>query len=319
MPSSKAGTSADAATPFSLPPDLADWPLHLIEQRFTAQHHGDYLRWMHALEQLPASPPCAWQAKSAVAITFASGAASHLQASLQQLHPWRKGPFQIGDIYIDTEWRSDWKWQRLAPHIRCQQAQVLDVGSGNGYFGWQMLAAGASAVIGIDPTLLFCMQHRAVQHFIQHPAHWVLPLGIEEIGAQPRFDVVLSMGVIYHRRDPQQHVEQLFNLLKPGGQLVLESIITEAEQGFVPEKRYARMRNVWNIPTVAELRAHLLRAGGEDVVCVDVSPTTVAEQRTTEWMRFESLAAALDPSNPALTIEGYPAPTRAILIANKPL
>ncbi|MEM7001807.1 MAG: DUF1698 domain-containing protein, partial [Pseudomonadota bacterium] len=125
--------------------------------------------------------------------------------------------------------------------------------------------------------------------------------------------------VIYHRRDPQQHVEQLFNLIKPGGQLVLESIITEAEQGFVPDKRYARMRNVWKIPTVAELSAQLVRAGGEDVVCVDVSPTTVAEQRTTDWMRFESLAAALDPSNPALTIEGYPAPTRAILVANKPL
>ena len=79
---------------------------------------------------------------------------------------------------------------------------ILDVGCGNGYFGWRVLGAGAASVIGVDPTLLFCMQHRAIQHYLRHPRHWVLPLGVEELGARHRFNWVLSMGVLYHRKDP---------------------------------------------------------------------------------------------------------------------
>jgi tRNA (mo5U34)-methyltransferase len=51
---------------------------------------------------------------------------------------------------------------------------------------------------------------------------------------------------------------------------------------------------------------------------VDVTLTSIEEQRTTDWMRFHSLKDFLDPENSALTCEGYPAPKRAILIANAP-
>ena len=50
-----------------------------------------------------------------------------------------------------------------------------------------------------------------------------------------------------------------------------------------------------------------------DVSIIDISPTRIEEQRTTPWMQFESLEQALDPRDSNRTIEGYPAPVRAIV------
>jgi tRNA (mo5U34)-methyltransferase len=52
-----------------------------------------------------------------------------------------------------------------------------------------------------------------------------------------------------------------------------------------------------------------------DIRLIDVSATTVEEQRSTPWMHFESLADFLDPTDHRRTAEGYPAPCRAILTA----
>jgi len=51
---------------------------------------------------------------------------------------------------------------------------------------------------------------------------------------------------------------------------------------------------------------------------VDVTDTTIDEQRSTDWMRFNSLQDFLDPENPSRTVEGYPGPRRATVIAEKP-
>ena len=48
-----------------------------------------------------------------------------------------------------------------------------------------------------------------------------------------------------------------------------------------------------------------------------VHVTSTDEQRRTDWMINESLSDYLDPDDPALTVEGYPAPKRAVLIARK--
>lgn len=83
----------------------------------------------------------------------------------------------------------------------------------------------------------------------------------------------------------------------------------------VPKGRYAKMRNVWFIPTPKTLLNWLQRAGFTHVRLIDVAITTFEEQRATEWMHFESLADYLDPVDQHLTIEGYPAPRRAIVVA----
>ena len=242
-----------------------------------------------------------------------------LHEQLMHLHPWRKGPFQIDDIFIDTEWRSDWKWRRLSKTLGSFKGQrVLDIGCGNGYFGWRMLGAGASEVIGIDPTLLFCMQHQAIQKYFQDPRNWVLPLKVEEIPDSTPFDRVFSMGVLYHRRDPQEHVDKVFNLTAPsGGQGIIETLVVDGPDSLYPDDRYARMRNVWCVPTVNDLCSWMTKAGFSDLHIIDVSTTTLEEQRSTPWMHFESLEHSLDANDPTLTVEGHPRPMRAMVVGHK--
>ena len=236
--------------------------------------------------------------------------------------PWRKGPFELFGIHIDAEWRSDRKWRRVQPHVDLTGKRVLDVGSGNGYFGWRMLEAGAQVVVGIDPSLLFVLQHAAVASCAEEGTsrNLVLPLRLEDM-AQPTqapqtpFDVAFSMGVVYHRRDPHAHLSQLASLLTENGLLVLETLIAPA--ALVPEGRYARMRNVWQIPDTATINHWLTTTGFTPGTVVDIAPTTGAEQRTTEWMPHQSLSDALDPNDPTRTIEGHPAPTRAVILAHR--
>ena len=195
---------------------------------------------------------------------------------------------------------------------------MLDVGAGNGYYALRMLGAGAARVIGVDPTLLYVMQFLALKHFLPGQPAWILPARLEDLPDTPgAFDTVFSMGVFYHLRDPIGHLGDLRGRLAPGGELVLETLVVEGDSRtlLTPADRYARMRNVWMIPSTGLLETWLQRTGFEQVRLVDVSRTTVAEQRSTEWMRFESLAQCLDPDDPGRTVEGYPAPLRAVLLA----
>ena len=85
-----------------------------------------------------------------------------------------------------------------------------------------------------------------------------------------------------------------------------------------PPGRYARMRNVWLLPTVSQLVRWLEETGYDDIAVIDTAVTTTSEQRSTNWMTFESLREALDPENPDLTVEGWPAPRRVIVTASAP-
>ncbi|MCY4059977.1 MAG: DUF1698 domain-containing protein, partial [Gammaproteobacteria bacterium] len=124
------------------------------------------------------------------------------------------------------------------------------------------------------------------------------------------------MGVVYHRRDPAHHIKGLAGHAHDESTLVVESLIVDGAP-LRPRSRYARMRNVWLVPDLATLHSWLAEAGFADTDVVDVSPTTTAEQRTTAWMPHESLADALDPEEPSRTVEGYPAPKRAVIIARR--
>ena len=73
-----------------------------------------------------------------------------INAVLQNLKPWRKGPFNYFGIHVDSEWRSDMKWARISSVLgSLQNKKVLDVGCGNGYYMWRMLDKGASLVLGM--------------------------------------------------------------------------------------------------------------------------------------------------------------------------
>jgi tRNA (mo5U34)-methyltransferase len=184
-----------------------------------------------------------------------------------------------------------------------------------------MLGEGAAEVIGIDPTPLFVVQFWALQKYLQQDNIWVLPLAMEQVPAKLHaFDTVFSMGVLYHRRSPLDHLQELKDCLRPGGQLVLETLVIEGALGdtLLPEGRYARMGNVWFLPSCDTLLSWLRKLGFVDAQLVDVCVTTVEEQRSTQWMTFHSLANFLDPEDSSRTVEGYPAPRRAVVTARVP-
>lgn len=294
--------------------------LQQSEELLKNPRHGDFSRWKAVLDQLPDLSTQTKLNQASVTLGKRCSDQAALKALLMGLHPWRKGPFNLAGLEIDTEWHSDWKWNRLENHIGDLQGQrILDIGCGNGYFGWRMLGAGAKLVIGIDPTLLFVMQYFACRHFAGGPlANVVLPLGIENLPVKlSGFDSVFSMGVLYHRRSPIEHLQRLRQLVRPGGRVVLETLVIEGgvNQVLVPADRYARMRNVWFLPSSTALCNWIQRAGFSSVECVDETTTTIAEQRSTPWMTFETLAESLQAGDHSKTIEGYSAPRRAIFIA----
>ncbi|MEJ2179346.1 MAG: tRNA 5-methoxyuridine(34)/uridine 5-oxyacetic acid(34) synthase CmoB [Gammaproteobacteria bacterium] len=310
--------------------DLAAWenilPEH-VEKAIFQSGHGELTKWLGALEQLPAIAPSRIELNNP-SITIGDESdcddddRRQLEEHLRLLWPWRKGPFNLFGIDIDTEWRSDMKWDRVLPHISpLQDRTILDVGCGSGYHCWRMEGEGARLVIGIDPTLAYVMQYHAMQRYINSSKVFVLPFSTDTLPkVSEAFNSVFSMGVLYHRRSPIDHLTHMWNLLQWEGELVLETLVIDGEVGQVltPERRYAKMRNVWFIPSCDTLSLWMKRCNFEDIRCVDVNQTTTEEQRVTNWMHFESLADFLDPADPNKTVEGYPAPMRAIFIAKKP-
>ncbi len=244
-----------------------------------------------------------------------------LEAVLKGLKPWRKGPFELFGIRIDSEWDSSLKWRRVAPHLApLTGRRVLDVGSSNGYYLYRMAPAQPRLILGIEPYRLYYFQFLTLQHFIDPPVLYNLPLTLEALPDMPQwFDTIFCMGILYHRRSPLDTLSRLGGLLSAGGQLVLETLIIRGNgsQALFPGKRYARMRNVYFIPTVSCLENWLARSGFSDIRCVDITVTTLREQRKTRWVDSDSLDRFLDPEDPGLTVEGYPAPVRAVVVATK--
>jgi tRNA (mo5U34)-methyltransferase len=297
-----------------------------LSQELLLQRYGDIPEWLSALEALPEIQPSCADLQDSVSIGSGSDLGQikreELITQLQAFHPWRKGPYSVFGIDIDTEWRSDWKWERLLAHIQpLTGRRVLDVGCGNGYHGWRMRGVGADFVLGIEPFLVSVMQFQVMQRYLHDPQHQVIPIGVEDLPPNLAcFDSVFSMGVLYHRRSPLDHLLELKGCLRPGGQLILETLIVEGdlETVFMPPGRYAKMRNVWFLPSIQAMILWLQRCGFTEIACINVTRTSHAEQHATEWMRFESLADFLDPDDGSKTIEGHPAPLRAIFIATRP-
>ncbi len=306
-----------------LPPAAQAWLAAVLPRaRSALVADGRLLVWQTALAGLPSLPvehrdfgatvravgPCDVSAREA------------LRTALKALVPWRKGPFALFDVLIDSEWRSDWKWARVLPRLSpLRGRRVLDVGCGNGYYLWRMVEAGAGFVLGIDPALAAFTQFAALSHYLSTPAIHMLPLASADLDHRLRcFDTVFSMGVLYHRRDHLAHLVELRHALRAGGELLLETLVVVADNTelLVPTSRYAGMRNVWALPSPSTLEAWLKAAGFRAVRMVDITATSVAEQRATAWMPTHSLADFLASDTPSHTIEGYPAPVRAVFVAS---
>ncbi|MGE0483342.1 MAG: tRNA 5-methoxyuridine(34)/uridine 5-oxyacetic acid(34) synthase CmoB [Gammaproteobacteria bacterium] len=314
--------SAFARVREAMPAPAAGW-LTELEGQVPVAWFNDRRRieWEAALDALPPLEGTRLEATHGVCVHAAPAPATaalvRLRRALFALHPWRKGPFSVFGIEIDAEWRSDLKWDRVAPYLAdLRGRRVLDVGCGNGYYAWRLWGGGAAFVLGLDPSPLAVMQFRALRHYARDVPVVVLPLPSAVLGRPlATFDTALSMGVIYHRRDPLGHLREMRRALVRGGQLVLETLVVRGEHALVPNGRYARMRNVWIVPDCMLVERWLAATGFNDIRLLDVTATTTAEQRSTPWMQFESLAQCLLPGDPTRTLEGHPAPLRAVFTA----
>ncbi len=296
------------------------WEMGL--QRF--RRHGRFSDWERQIADLTriespqvtlncAIPSCTWKT---------AGEIVHFNEAFRSLGPWKKGPFQIQDMLIDAEWQSNLKWDRVLKLAEpFSGRRVLDVGTGNGYFLYRARGEGAKVVVGLEPSAHFCVQYLALQKCFQVRGIAMLPLTSGEFaqGCQA-FDTVLSMGVLYHRRSPLDHLLELKGFLRSGGQLLLETIIVDGPEGYslLPQARYAQMRNVWFLPSVKTLVSWLERLGFRQLNCGEVVATTSNEQRSTAWTEQPSLKDFLDPNDSTLTREGHPAPKRIIISAVAP-
>ncbi len=242
-----------------------------------------------------------------------------LNDRLLQLCPWRKGPFKVYGIDVDSEWQSWMKWDRFKKHLPdLKGRRILDIGSSNGYYMFRMAAQNPLMVLGLEPQSSFYFQYLAVQKLLNQRNVYCLPIPHDQLpGVNKYFDLVFCMGVLYHRKSPIEMLKSICDSMQSGGELVLENLVLDSKKNLClfPESRYAKMRNVFFIPDLLAMESWLKRAGFSNIRCIDISKTSLDEQRKTKWIQTETLKDFLDPKDDTKTIEGYPAPVRAIFMA----
>jgi len=235
------------------------------------------------------------------------------------LKPWRKGPFQINNMFIDSEWQSFLKYNLLKPHFDIRGKRVADVGCNNGYYMFRMLAENPAKIVGFDPSPIFKSQFDFINHFVKSEIKYEM-LGVEHLPFyKTKFEVIFCLGVLYHRSDPIATLKELYKGLVSGGELIIDTFMidSEGEMALIPKDRYSKIPNIYFIPTVNAFKNWLNRAKFKDIEVLEIVPTQLNEQRSTEWILGESLNDFLDKDNPNLTIEGYPAPKRVYIKAIK--
>jgi len=237
----------------------------------------------------------------------------------KMMFPWRKGPFKIDSLFIDSEWQSFIKYKIIKPHFNLNEKVVADVGCNNGYYMFRMLTQNPKKLVGFDPSSLFNLQFDFINHFINSEITYEL-LGIEHIEFyEHKFDTIFCLGVLYHRSDPIGSLKSLFRSLNKNGELILDTFMIDGEDDIclTPKDRYSKIPNIYFIPTINALKNWCYRAGFKEVEVLAIKETNLEEQRKTEWINSQSLNDFLDPSNPTLTVEGYPAPKRVYIKALK--
>lgn len=243
-----------------------------------------------------------------------------VKVALEALIPWRKGPFRYYDHVIDTEWRSFMKWDRIAPVLPpVDRLKICDIGCNNGYYMYRLLSLGQPELLwGLDPMIRYYFYFKMNQHFYRNPALHFDILGVEHMDLMPDFfDLVLFMGVIYHRRNPVETLQKVAVSMKSGATLIMESsgIPGEDPLCLFPEERYLKAPGYWFLPTASALSNMLKRTGFKDIEIFHSHKLEFDEQRQTPWAPYQSLEHFLDPENPDRTVEGYPAPIRIYIKA----
>ncbi len=287
-----------------------------------------WLRWKNiaplqeAIAALPSFEDVSVSLKDTVSVDIeglGQEDAALIEETARLMLPWRKGPFRINDLFIDSEWQSQIKYNLLEPHFNLDGKIVGDIGCNNGYYLFRMFTHRPKKLIGFDPSALYYSQFQFIDHFIRSGIVYEM-LGVEHVEHyEHKFDVLFCLGVLYHRSDPVGMLKSLFKGLNKGGELILDTFMIDGEEEvcLAPKERYSKIPNIYFIPTVNALKNWCHRAGFGRVEVLEVKKTDLNEQRKTDWINTQSLEDFLDPEDPDRTVEGYPAPKRVYIKAFK--
>ena len=237
---------------------------------------------------------------------------AHLKDVAKMMMPWRKGPFKVFDIFIDTEWKSDIKYNLLRPHFNLKNKKVADIGCNNGYYLFRMQEDEPKSLVGFDPSPLYKTQFDFINRFVKSEIIYEL-LGVEHLEFyEEKFDTIFCLGVLYHRSDPVSMLKSLYKGLENKGEVILDTfyIDGEVDMCLCPKSSYSKIPNIYFVPTISALKNWCLRAGFNEFELLEKSTTSSDEQRKTEWIEGQSLEDFLDPIDSSKTVEGYPAPKR---------
>lgn len=244
---------------------------------------------------------------------------NELERIARLMMPWRKGPFDLFGLFIDTEWRSDLKYNFLRPHFNLSGKKVADIGCNNGYYMFRFLEDSPAKVVGFDPSALFKSQFDLINHFVKSEIVYEL-LGVEHLPFyEEKFDTIFCLGVLYHRSDPVAMIKALAQGLAEGGEIYLDTFIMEGDEPYAlcPSEGYSKITNIYFVPTLKALENWCLRAGFKSFEILGTVVTTSDEQRKTDWIESQSLEDFLDPADNTKTVEGYPAPIRGYIRIKK--
>ena len=244
-----------------------------------------------------------------------------IEYHLRQFMPWRKGPFSVYGIPVDSEWQSQRKWQRLVDFLPNMKGKIIgDIGCSNGYYMFRMAPYNPELVIGFEPSVQHYYCFKALNGMAGQENLDINLMGVQHLNLFPEcFDILFCMGIIYHRSSPIECLREIYSSLRPGGTLILESqaIPGESEMALFPKKTYAKVPGTYFVPTGNCLINWLARAGFTDIDLFCQHPMSSVEQRQTDWMTFESYADFIQSQDSKITVEGYPAPDRVFLKALK--
>ncbi len=265
-----------------------------------------------ALAQLP-DIECEMEASDTVALKSATPPeAEQILQTAKMMMSWRKGPFDLFGLFIDTEWQSFMKYNLLRPHFNLKDRRVADIGCNNGYYLFRMLEDSPARLVGFDPSAVYKTQFDFINHFAKTEIVYEL-LGVEHLPFyEEKFDTIFCLGVLYHRSDPVAMLKSLNKGLEKGGEVILDTFMIDGEDEIClsPAGSYSKIPNIYFVPTPKALENWCRRAGFSGFEVLEITTTTLDEQRKTEWIEGQSLEDFLDPADSTRTVEGYPAPKR---------
>ena len=124
------------------------------------------------------------------------------------------------DKFREYRYRTEWHLPLLVPFGKAKGRKVLEIGTGNGADG-VMFALNGADYTGVDLTETALEATR--RHFaVQGLSGSFQPENAESLSfADETFDLVYSHGVLHHTPNTQQAIDEVWRVLKHGGQAIV--------------------------------------------------------------------------------------------------